>query len=213
MLRGRAFAKFLMETAHTRLDPIPAYFIVINPADFQDVVKYLDPWLDKNTRDVCPQQKGILRLYGDLNSSAPRGLTFCTDPKCPRGHLFTTLVPPLWHYDHGEIMSRHNPATITWPDLEHIAQQWPYLAPEYAALVYPRPPQAFDLKASERALLARAIDHPALTHWKSAALRVIIQRKYAVPRPEMGQGWYKTTALGCKALKVWRSSWARLLDD
>lgn len=213
-MRGRAFARFLIKTAHERLAPDPAYFIVINPADLPVVVKYLDPWLDENThQNITPNMKGILRLYGDLESRAPKGHTFCTHPLCPRGHLFITFVPPNWHYAPNRIMSRDNPAIWSWPDLEHIAREWPYLAPEYAALVYPRPPEAFDLKASEKALLARAIDHPALTHWKSAALRSIIRRKYAEPLPERGQGWYKTTALGCKALKVWRSQWARLLDD
>lgn len=217
-MTGRAFARFLVKTAHRNLSPDPAAFVVINPADLPAVVKYLDPWIDENTHQgITPQEKGILRLYGDIDAPAPKGHTFCTHRLCPKGHVFITLTRPRLTYDsvtvlHGSRMPLA-PVWWDWPDLEEIHRQWPYVAPELAALIYPRPPQAHILKASERALLAAAIDRPALVHWKSSALKAVVARKYARPVPEMGQGWYRTTELGCRALKLWKTSWARLLDD
>jgi hypothetical protein len=177
--------------------------MVMHPADYPYIEKYWPPEFDIDTRKRHPQFKGTLRV-GVYNPSS----ALCTSTQCPRGHVYVTpstgrnLTPSL-----GPM------SDWAWPNLDQIASQWPNIDPELAKQLYPHPPKAKPLNDAQRGLLVRAIGRPALVHWKSTALRSVIELGYAKALPEMGQGYYRTTDMGRKALKIWRSAWDRIVDD
>ena len=225
ILKGRSFALAVINAARLHIPIGQDWTVVIHPNDFPFVEKWGSEWFHADTTQTHSQLKGIFYVQ----ERYPPPTLLCTSPKCPRGHVF--IIRSKWEARTAAI-SRTNlyltrlmvairdrtvysevQSKWYWPELDKIASQWPDVDPELAKHIYPHPPQSKPLTDAQRHLLVAGVDQPALAHWRSVALRQMVEEGCVEPLPDRGKGWYRTTGKGQRRVRTGKLCWTRIIED